>query len=59
MLRALKLALTVVVAMTLMSACAVRSKTEIEVPGVNVKTEPAHVPGYRHCPPGHAKKGWC
>jgi hypothetical protein len=59
MLHVFKLALTVVVAATLVSACAVRSKTEIEVPGVSVKTEPAYSPGYKHCPPGHAKKGWC
>ena len=59
MLHVFKLAMTVVVALTLMSACTVRSRTEIEVPGVSVKTEPAPSPGYKHCPPGHAKKGWC
>jgi hypothetical protein len=59
MLHLFKLALIVVAAMSLMSACAVKTKTEIEVPGVSIKTEPAHSHGYKHCPPGHAKKGWC
>ena len=59
MLHILKLVFIAAVAMSLLSACAVKSKTEIEVPGVSIKTEPAYSPGYKHCPPGHAKKGWC
>ena len=59
MLHALKLALIVVATMSLVSACAVKTRTEIEVPGVSIKTGPAYSPGYKHCPPGHAKKSWC
>jgi hypothetical protein len=63
MIHALKVAVIVIGATILLSGCAVRSRTEIDVPGVRVESgagyEPAHPHGYRHCPPGHAKKGWC
>jgi hypothetical protein len=48
-----------------LSACAVKgpdvvvTPPEVEIdPGVKVHN-PNVPPGPRHCPPGHAKKGWC
>jgi len=53
-----------------LSACTVKGP-EVEVrppevivdPPVTVETDddshPHRHPGPRHCPPGHAKKGWC
>jgi hypothetical protein len=50
----------------LLTACAVKgpdvvvTPPEVEIdPGVKVHTYPDAPPGPRHCPPGHAKKGWC
>jgi hypothetical protein len=35
------------------SACAAR--VDVDVPGVQIESRPTP----KHCPPGHAKKGWC
>jgi len=54
----------------ILSACTVRGpEVEVRPPGVivdppvKVKTydysHPHRHPGPSHCPPGHAKKGWC
>jgi hypothetical protein len=50
----------------LLSACAVRgpelvvTPPEVDIgPSVTVPPSPDTPPGPRHCPPGHAKKGWC
>ena len=60
MVRIMKWVLILVSVMTLVSACAVKTRTEVEIPGVRVESGPAYNPGvYKHCPPGHAKKGWC
>ena len=50
----------------ILSACTVKGP-EVEVrppgvdmnPGVEMRTYHYSHPGPRHCPPGHAKKGWC
>ncbi len=67
----MKLKLLVSVAIVgVLSACTVKGP-EVQVkppevildPPVKVETEalsaPHRHPGPRHCPPGHAKKGWC
>jgi hypothetical protein len=36
-----------------LAACAAR--VEVDVPGVQIDSRPTP----KHCPPGHAKKGWC
>jgi hypothetical protein len=49
-----------------LSACAVKgpdvvvTPPEVEIgPGVTTHPSSNAPPGPRHCPPGHAKKGWC
>ena len=59
MLHVLKIAIIAMGVTILASGCAVKSRTEVEVPGVRVETGSTHSHGYKHCPPGHAKKGWC
>jgi hypothetical protein len=57
-------------AISLLSACTVRGpEVKVRPPGVIVNPPvkvksydyayPHRHPGPRHCPPGHAKKGWC
>ena len=59
MIHALKVAVIVIGATILVSGCTVRARTEVGVPSVRVESESVPSYGHRHCPPGHAKKGWC
>lgn len=45
----------------LLAGCSVRGpKVEVDPGGVEIKPVTVHTPGgASHCPPGHAKKGWC
>ncbi|MDX1431482.1 MAG: hypothetical protein R3286_03435 [Gammaproteobacteria bacterium] len=45
----------------LLTACSVRGpRVEVDPGGVEIKPVTVQTPGSAsHCPPGHAKKGWC
>ncbi len=45
-----------------LSACQVSARdkdTSVSVSHGDGYYRSGHDDGYRHCPPGHAKKGWC
>ncbi len=47
--------------MLLISGCTISgAKVKVKVPFVEIESIGIEVEGSRyHCPPGHAKKGWC
>jgi hypothetical protein len=56
----MKILMTTLAAICLLTACH-RGSAEIEGDGYSIRTDSGGNYGSpaRHCPPGHAKKGWC
>lgn len=52
-MKTLMIMMACIVSLTLVSACQVTAKDKNTSISVN------NDDGYNHCPPGHAKKGWC
>ena len=51
-----------IISVTSLSACNVSARdkdTSVSVSTNDGYYRNGNVDGYRHCPPGHAKKGWC
>jgi hypothetical protein len=57
------LTLTLAVTALMLSLGSCRTMAELEGDGYRIRTDTGGYGGYRsgppHCPPGHAKKGWC
>ena len=55
----MRLIIVLIMLLVGLSACAPR-RVAVNIPAGEVIVDPVpSTPQPRHCPPGHAKKGWC